>query len=106
MLQMPCQHKAISSIMIITISLTMHYDRRDFDRLYSIEDDVVKWWFRQLCAGSEKHSVKRLSRTSYEMTLTRQNFRRFNLSIPVVPIGPAQVARDCAKRSQEPSKSS
>ena len=83
MLQMPCQQKALSSIIIITISLTVCYDPRNFDRLCYIEDDVVKW-FRRLCASSAKRSVTRLNQTVYAKILTRKNFRRFNLSTPVV----------------------
>ena len=75
--------KALSSIMIITISLTVCYDPRNFDRLCYIEDDVVKW-FRRLCASPAKRSVTRLNQTVYAKILTRKNFRQLNLSIPVV----------------------
>jgi len=75
--------KRLCSIMIVTMLLTVCYDRRNFDRLCSIEDDVVKR-FKRLCASSTKRSVTRLNQTVYARVLTRKNFRRVNRSIPVV----------------------
>lgn len=69
--------------MIITGSLTVCYDGTNLGRLSAIEDTVCKVILTTQCQLSGIHRNS-FQTNSLREPKRRQNFRRFNLSIPLV----------------------